>query len=236
MKRSLNLNRALLSVALPIVLFGAIITIINSGLITTEPSLGLAITIDLLLVIPLVYFLLIRKTAIPKTTVMPVLVLGLVIGTVWLPKNEQFYIELFKAWVLPVVEVIVVTFVVFKVRKVLKTYKRQKSDVFDFYIVLQNTCAEFLPKRLVMPFVTEVAVFYYSFVNWKSLKLNENEFTYHKDSGLRAVLCVFIFLILIETAALHILLVKWNVIVDWILFGLSFYTALQVLGVCKVII
>jgi hypothetical protein len=125
---------------------------------------------------------------------------------------------------------------VFKVRKVLKTYKRQKSDVFDFYIVLQNTCAEFLPKRLVMPFVTEVAVFYYSFVNWKSLKLNENEFTYHKDSGLRAVLCVFIFLILIETAALHILLVKWNVIVDWILFGLSFYTALQVLGVCKVII
>ena len=103
----------------------------------------------------------------------------------------------------------------------------------DFFSILKSTCYEIMPKRLVMPFVTEIAVFYYGFVNWKAREIKENEYTYHKKSGTPAIMYAFVFLIGIETFAFHMLLSRWNIVIAWIFTGLSLYTAVQVYGFAK---
>lgn len=40
-----------------------------------------------------------------------------------------------------------------------------------------------LPKVALIPVVTEIAVIYYGFINWKKRNLKPYEFLYHKDSG-----------------------------------------------------
>jgi hypothetical protein len=195
--------------------------------------MNFAITIDLLIIVPFVYFLLIRKSEIPKTTAVPVMIIGFLIGSYFLPKESQNYLITFKTWVLPVVEITVFTFVIIKVRRVIKKYKSLKGAAPDFFNVLKNTCNEILPKKLVLPFATEVAVLYYGFVNWKTREINENEFTYHKNSGTPALLGGFIMVIGIETFAFHSLLARWSLVAAWILTVLSIYTAIQVFGFAK---
>lgn len=233
MNRSLNLNRNILNFGIPLSLLGILIFLMKSSFLANNDTLNLAITADLLLTVPLVYFLLIRKTEIPKTTVVPVLIIGLLIGSYFLPKESQTYLTIFKTWVLPLIEISILTFTIIKVRSAIKKYKNLKGSTPDFFNALKSTCNEILPKKLVLLFATEIAVFYYGFINWKIRGINENEFTYHKNSGTPALFGGFIMIIGIETFALHFLLARWSIVVAWVLTALSVYTAIQVLGFAK---
>ena len=233
MNRTFKLNNNLVIFGLPISLLAILILIMKSTWLTTNDPLNLAITVDLLLTVPLVYFLLIRKTEIPKTTVLPVVIIGLLLGSYFLPTESQSYLTLFKAWVLPVIEISVLSFVFVKVHRAIKKYKEQKGTTLDFFTALKNTCEEILPKKLVMPFATEIAVIYYGFISWKTKEIEENEFTYHKRSGTPALFNAFMLVIGIETVAFHLLLARWNIVAAWILTALSVYTAIQVLGFAK---
>ncbi|WP_234369118.1 hypothetical protein [Brumimicrobium mesophilum] len=233
MKGTMHINRNLINFGIPLVLLGSLILLMKSSFLNGNDSLNLAITVDLLLIIPLVYFLLIRKSAIPNTTVIPVMIVGLLVGTYFLPQESQIYLSIFKTWALPIIEISILIFVITKVRRAIKEYKKLKGSTPDFYSALKSTCYEILPKKLVLPFATEVAVFYYGFINWKKREINENEFTYHKDSGAPALFGVFIMIIGIETVALHFLLARWSIVAAWILTILSVYTAIQVFGFAK---
>ncbi|WMN11856.1 hypothetical protein QYS49_39780 [Marivirga salinae] len=230
MNRTLFLSRNLITFGVPISLFGILILLIKSSLLQGNEILVVGITADLLLTVPLVYFLLIRKTEIPKTTVIPIMIIGLLIGSYFLPNESQYYLNFFKNWILPIVEISALSFVIYNVRKVIKQYKSNKTEAFDFFTTLKNTCYEILPKRVVIPIVMEIAVFYYGFIYWKKRKLKVNEFSYHKDSGTIALLISIIFIVAIETFVLHILLSKWSDIAAWILTFLSIYSGIQILG------
>jgi len=215
-------------------MFSGAIVLIKSPSFKLEPDLlSLGITVDLLLTIPIVYFLLIRKTQIPKTTVLPVMVLGIVIGTYALPESNQTYVDLFKTWIVPVIEVSVLTWLILKVRGAIKKYSHRKHLSQDFYTTLIETCYEVLPKKLVLPLATEVAVIYYGFINWSTKTLDENEFTYHKNSGSPALFGAFIFILAIETTVIHLILGRWSEIAAWVLTSLSIYAVIQVLGFAK---
>ncbi|BDD12112.1 hypothetical protein FUAX_45440 (plasmid) [Fulvitalea axinellae] len=234
MNRTITLNRNLINFGLPLGLLAVLIFLMKSSFIEGNDTLSLAVTADLLLTVPLVYFLLIRKTRIPKTTVVPMMVLGLLIGSYFLPKESQTYLELFKSWALPVIEISVLTFVIIKVRKTIITYKKLKGATPDFYDTLKNVCSEIVPAKSVALLVaTEVAVIYYGFIDWKRKEIGSNEFTYHKDSGTPALLGGFIMVIGVEAIAVHFLLAKWSLALAWVLTALSLYTAIQVLGFAR---
>lgn len=201
-----------------------------------DHKLTLALSIDLLIVVPFIYLLLIRKTKIPKTTVVPIIMIGFVIGSLFLPKENQTYIKLFQVWVLPIIEISVVTFIIVKFRAAKKKLKAAQEDVPDFYDALRRICSEILPNSVIPLFATEVAVIYYGFINWRKEKLKPNQFSYHKSSGTLAILGAVIFMIGVETFAIHILLAKWNNLAAWILTVISFYTAIQIFGFLKSII
>ncbi|MGJ3234172.1 hypothetical protein [Marivirga sp.] len=205
----------------------------NSPIIQGNQALSMGISVDLVLTVPLIYFLLIRKTKIPNTTVIPVIVIGLILGFYFLPKESQTYLVLFKTWALPVIEVSALFFVIIKILSAVKTYKELKGVSPDFFTTLKNTCYQILPKRLAIPFTTEIAVIYYGFINWRSRPLQENEFTYHKNSGTPALFGATILIIAVETFAIHFLLAQWNNVFAWVLTALSIYMAIQVLGFAK---
>lgn len=230
MNDSLKLQKNTLIFGVPLFIIGLMIFVSNTAAFQMNPDpLSIGITVDLLLIVPLVYFLLIRKTRIPKTTIVPCLILGVVVCSLILPQENQHYLSLFKTWVLPVVELSVVAYVIYSLRKVIKSYKKT-DDSIDFLSALKITCSEILPKPAVMPVVTEIAVFYYGFIHWKKRELKENEFSYHKESGTIALLATLLFLIVAETAVFHILLIQWSSVAAWILTFLSVYSGFQILG------
>lgn len=210
-----------------------LVLLMTSSYLNGNDTLSLAITTDLLLTVPLVYFFTIRKTKIPKTTVIPVMILGLAIGYYFLPAENHNYLDLFKSYALPFVELFVLTFVVLKVRKTVKTYQRLKTATPDFFDTLKRVCSELFPKRMVPFIALEISIFYYGFINWKKRTLSSNEFSYHKKSTTQSLMIALIMIIGIETVWLHIVLTKWNPIVAWILTGLSVYSAFQVFGFAR---
>ena len=231
MNNSIHLQKNLIRFGIPVVIITLMVFLSQSSLFIENPDyLSIGITIDLLLTVPLVYFLLIRKTSIPKTTVVPFLIIGIVVGSFILPKEQQHYLSLFKTYALPIIELLILGYVIYNVRKGIKAYKQNKSASSDFFTTLIETCNSLLPKPLVIPVVTEIAVFYYGFILWKKRKLKPNEFSYHKNSGTLTLLVALILIIAIETVTLHYLLMKWSSIAAWILTALSVYSGIQIFG------
>lgn len=233
MIRTIQINRNLINFGIPLALIGTLILLMKSSFLNGNDILNFAITVDLLLIVPLVYFLLIRKSEIPNTTVIPVMIIGLLVGSYFLPQQSQTYLSIFKTWALPVIEISALIFVLIKVQGAIRKYKALKGSTPDFFNALVNTCQEILPKRLVLPFATEVAVFYYGFINWKTRETRENEFSYHKKSGTPALFYAVVLVIVVETVAIHFLLTQWSSVAAWILTALSIYTAIQVFGFAK---
>lgn len=234
MNKTVSIQKYLAIFGIPFLIIGLMVFIAKTSLFQLDPnSLAIGITFDLLLTVPFIYFLLIRKTNIPKTTVIPFLIFGIVICSLILPSENHHYLNLFKTWVLPVVELTILSYVVYNVRKGIKYYKQKKELSYDFFTTLKNTCYEILPKNAVIPVVTEIAVFYYGFLNWGKRELKENEFSYHKDSGTITLLIAIIFIVAIETFVFHILLTKWSDIAAWILTSLGIYSVIQIFGFLK---
>tara|TARA_R110002049_G_scaffold44064_1_gene129176 strand:- start:88 stop:1110 length:1023 start_codon:yes stop_codon:yes gene_type:complete len=234
MDKALNRQKNLIIFGIPLFIIGIMVLIAKSSIFIANPnSLSIGITFDLLLTVPFIYFLLIRKTNIPKTTVVPFLIGGIVICSLIVPSENQYYLNLFKTWVLPIVELSILSFVIYNVTKGIKRYRLKSNESFDFFTTLKSTCYEILPKGAVIPVATEIAVFYYGFIYWRKRKLKSNEFTYHKDSGTIAILIAIIFIVAIETVTFHILLTKWNGTVAWIFTFLSIYSGIQIFGFLK---
>lgn len=234
MRYSIRINRTAISlgVVAAVLLFCIIfsqtkIFAANSAVYST------AVTFDLLLTAPLVCFLLIRKTNIPAITIVPVIVLGLITGTYILPPDEQNHLQLFKKWGLPVLELTVFLFIIMKVRKAVRQYKFNKGTSADFYSILKKTCNEILPKGLAILAATEIAVIYYGLITWRKITPEDNEFSYHKKSGIIAILGAIVFIVLIETMVIHFLVFQWNNALAWILTSISIYTITQLFGILK---
>lgn len=234
MNKTVSFQKNLLIFGIPLLIIAIMVLISKSTFYFKNPDiLSIGITFDLLLTLPIVYFLLIRKTNIPKTTVVPFLILGIIVCSLILPTENQYYLSLFKTWLLPVIELSIVSFVIFNVWKAIKKYKKNKIKSVDFYTTLKKTCQEILPKALITPVVTEISVFYYGFIYWKKRKLEEGEFSYHKESGSISLLIALIFIIGVETITIHFLVAKWNIVLAWVLTFLSIYSSIQIIGFVK---
>lgn len=234
MNKAISTQKLIMIISLPIIIICSMLVVSKTAMfISNTSTLAFAITADLLLILPLVYFFSIRKTNIPKTTVVPVLILGIIVSSIIIPTENQYYLNLFKTWFLPVIELSVLAFVILKVRKAIKIHNQQSKNQLDFFDTLKQTCTQILPKSLVVPFATEIAVFYYGFFNFKSYQTQSNEFSYHKTSGVFSLAIAFILIIGIETAVLHVIIAKWSVIAAWIVSMLSIYSALQIFGVVR---
>jgi len=231
MTKTIQRFQSIFLFSIPFLLLSIIIFFTQSQLYLDKAStISSYLILDLLLTIPLVYFLIIRKTKIPNTTVVPMIFLGLILGYYILPVEQHFYLDLFKDFGAPIIELAVVAFVIWKVRSAIQAFKAKNQSGVDFYSVLQDTCREIVPGRLSGFLVSEISVIYCGFVNWKQPVLSKNDFTYHKKSGSPSLFGALIFIVLVETISVHIILLQWSHVAAIILSILSIYTGVQLLG------
>ena len=234
MQHIFSLKKPYLGILVSVTLLFSLFFLAKSPIFNFNSSaLVSALTLDFALTIPIVYFLLIRKSNIPKTTVVPLFIIGLMIASYSIPKEHQSLLSTIKTWVVPVLEILVFTFVFIKVRTLILQFRKNKTQSPDFFDTLKIATNQLLHKIPANLLAMEIAVFYYSFFKWKSPKLKQNEFTYHKNSGTPMLLGAFILIIAIETITIHFLAMQWNPVLAYALLVLSIYSGFQIFGFLK---
>lgn len=196
-----------------------------------DEVLALGITMDLVLTIPLLYAIAIHYQNIPKTTILPVLFLGVLVGSWLLPLEQQGYLNAVKTYVLPLLELGVLSFLLYKVYQARKLY--QEAGEQDFYSRLQQVTKTLFPEHLSHFLAAELSIPYYCFWVWKAPTLSKGQFSYHKKSGSIALFGAFLMILTVEILALHLLLHLWSPLVAWIITSLSAYTFLQIVSWMK---
>lgn len=219
---------------IPITLLLALVLLLKSAAFTTNQNdLSTFITIDFLITIPLVYFLLIRKTNISNLTIAPFLITCVIIASYVIPSANQESLTLAKTWLIPVVELSVLFIIILKVRKGIRQYKTAAHHHQDFYSILQATCLSIFPKVPAKLAANEIALIYYSFFNFKKTKLKPNEYSNYKGSGILSTLGAVIFLVAVEMVSIHVLASRWSATFAWVLTGISIYSGIQILGIIR---
>ena len=132
------------SFGIPIVLIGLIVAISKSTIFHNNPSVvSVGITIDLLFTVPLIHFLLIRKATIPKITIFPFFLIGLLVAKMVLPVENQVSLHFVRIWILPVIEAIVILFLVRKIRQAISDFKQDGETATDFFTALKMSVQNF---------------------------------------------------------------------------------------------
>lgn len=223
-----------LTLLIPLGLLLSLVALVNSNVfLNNQNQLAKYVTIDFLITIPILYFVLIRRTKISNLTIAPFLILCVVLASYVLPTQHQDTLQLAKTYVIPAIEISVLAIVILKVRKAIKAFKTSSQIQKDFYTVLQDTCASLFPKTAAKLVANEIALIYYGFFNFKSVSLKDNEFSNYKQSGVLSTLSAFIFVVAIEMVTIHFIASKWSVVLAWVLTGLSIYSALQLIGIIR---
>ncbi len=218
----------------PVLFISGLYFLVQSSVFAADPGkFSTLITIDLLVTLPVLHFLLIRKKEIPKFTVFSVFIIGMIAASFILPQEHRSFLDMVKTYALPVIEFGVLGFIIWKVRKTILSFRKEKGEEADFFTVLKKATSEAFPKGVSVLLATEIAVMYYLFHPKGGKTLAENEFSYHKKNGIALVVGTFIGIIAIETFAVHILVAKWSHIAAWVLTFLSIYTGLQLTALIR---
>lgn len=197
-------------------------------------TLAIAITLDFLITIPVIYFLLIyRRQQIPKITVLSVFVVCLVLASFILPPQQQSLLKSIRVIAVPIIEVLILGFVLLKVRQIIRSYRNETNTQLDFFDILTKACTNVFPGVVGRLLATEIAVPYYLFKTNSKNCPSESEFTYFKKSGIKLTVSVFIGLIVIETIVVHVLLMDHYPTLAWVLSGIGIYTCFQVMALLK---
>jgi hypothetical protein len=212
------------------ILFITLLTLIALSFIDHSKLFSLALSLDFIITFPLIYYILIRKHHVSKLTVIPFITIGYIAAKIFIHADGQLIIEYYPTVVFPIIETFVFMYILLKAIKYSKKVAKQELDFYDSVLKVSS---ETLPRLLAHLISLEISSIYYAFFKWKTEKLKPSEFSYHKKSGIIAILFAFIFLILVETIALHILLIEWNFWITWLLTITSLYTIIQITAISK---
>jgi hypothetical protein len=226
---SLWQNRTTRAFLITALLAGCLAVLVK--LVTFNHALAIGFTFDLVLTVPFFYLLLIRKTNIPVITAVPLSLLMLLLGFWLIPEAYQQYLELYMTFVLPVLELLVFGFMVVKLRQAGLAFKASGRQP-DMYYRLQETAGDLMPftnRIAAAVLATEAAIFYYAALAFRKVKQGQG-FSYHRETALAATIGALALLVVIETIAVHLLLMQWSVLAANILSFLSLYSIFFVLS------
>ncbi|TXE17069.1 hypothetical protein ES692_10435 [Psychroserpens burtonensis] len=234
MTKTSTFQKNTIAFIIPLALLILLVFLTNTSLFSVHQSfLSPFVTIDFMITIPILYFLLIRKRSISNVTVAPFLILCIVIASYTIPSENQDLLSLSKTWLIPIIELSVLAVIIIKVRKARTLYKTSVNYHQDFYSALVTYCASLFPKNVAKLVANEVALIYYGFFNFKKTILKDNEFSNYKGSGILSTLSALILVVGIEMITVHIISAKWSPTLAWVLTGLSIYSALQLIGIIR---
>jgi len=207
--------------------------IIQSGSLDQHNLLPLAVTLDLVIGLPLLfYFLVVRRSEhIEWPSVLAIYLLSVGLAKLILPENEQFYLG-YAIQLLVFTELGFMLYGIIKIRKVTLALKEAALHRNDFILNLQSAFRQVFG-RPFRPAVTEVASLRYGLFFWlgrTEKAAHQQAFSLHRESGFPALMGALVFVSLIEMIAIHFLLVQYYETVALVLLVLSIYSVLFLLG------
>lgn len=209
--------------------------IASSGILPHHPGLAGAVTFDLTVLIPaLFYLLVIRTTRLPGISLVPVFVLSLIGASLVLPSEHEFSLNLMKHLVLPA-EMLLVGYVGVRVfRGVRKKAPAPTDDRVDLLERFRSSLHDLVPiPAAASGAAHEIAVLYYAFLSWRSrpdVRDGELAFSYHQRNGYSGMLLAVALAAVVEMLAIHLLIAQWSTTVAWVLTAISLYGLVWLLG------
>jgi hypothetical protein len=229
---TLSKQHLTLALGIPSFIFTACGLITLSAVFKKHPNLlYIGLLADMLLIAPLAYYLVIRKTTVSKLTVLRVFTLGLFMATVLLGSTKTPLLVFIKTWIAPVIELAVIGWMVWKFKRAYQLSKTTQQTAPDFLMHCRALLqAVFSNETIGNVVASEISVFYYLFTKAQKTTDNSNYFTSHKSNNILLLLYTFLFMFLVEASVTHLLFQLWNTTAAWVLTGLSVYSCLQLLA------
>ena len=224
-------NRVYIFLASYLLIVSSSILIISSTHFQfNEIFLSTAIMIDILLVAPFLFYFLFKNSSLPDKYFSIVIIIGISIISYILPANIFHILDYMKI-ILPIIEIFIIGFLFFKIAKYIKIHQNSSLFKSDFPDILRKILKQKLKNRFVTNILTtEISIFYYFLFGWKSNISTINSYTYHKKSGYNSFILIILFVITLETFAVHQFLIEINTTLAWIFFALSIYSFVFLIG------
>lgn len=235
--KNIHFKNQVVPFLIPLALLSLLVLTSKATQFSVNPNLiSLGITIDLILTVPLIYFLLIRNKEIPKNTVILTFVIGLFICYKIIPAEYQTVLPLLETWLLPILEVGIFAYLLINLRKVRLNYKQNNYKNIDFYTTAKKISQDLLPDFIARIIATEITVVYYGIMNWKRRPFKNYEFSIHKKSTSISLLLGIMLIIGVETTVFHYILKQEENPKAWLITIISIYSLVQILGFLKSIV
>lgn len=197
--------------------------------------LGLAVTVDLTIGVPLLFFfLVVRRYHLTPLAVVPVFVLSVIAANALVPPAGQGTLRVIE-YALPVVELTVFAILAYKVRGIVRAYRRLRPPAVYAQDALEAALRQELGNAQVISLLTtELILLSLAVAGW-FLKFTPRPpvqavFTTQRRSGHGLILGFVMFILLLETVALHVVVSHWSTTVAWVLTFGSLYALVWLIG------
>lgn len=205
---------------------------IRPALVQSSDAIAVGLMLDLLLVIPLAFYLLaVRRGGWPPVTLGLVLSLSFTGAALVLPGERELLGRLF--WIVSIpAELGIVAWIVVRTRRSLQSAGPAGAD--DLPERLRAVARDVLPvHRAADAIAFEMAVLAYALLAWRRqphAPAGREVFPHHCKSGYGAIVFALMVVTLAEAVPIHILVTRWSPGVAWGLTVLSAYGMLWFLA------
>jgi hypothetical protein len=187
----------------------------------------LAIVGDLLITAPLLYFLARRSEGVSYRVILRWMATGIFFAGMIINAQNSSVLKFVQTWIYPLVEVLVIALICVKFYNAGKKSREMETVGADFLSYSRSMVSLVAgSEKLGDMLGTEIAVFYYTLLG-KPATDHAGCYSSFRKNGIMLILGVFLALMLVETAAMHLLFSLWNSTAAWVMTGLSLYTCLQ---------
>jgi len=195
-------------------------------------AVSVGILIDLLVVVPLVfYFLPVRRAGWPARTLIPLFLFSLTGAALVLPDQREMLKRVSEILSVPA-EIGLVAWIAVCTRRSLRSTSGPGAE--DMLDRLRQVAREIVPMRGISEAIGfEMAVVYYSLFAWRRRSPSPpavRVFTYHRTNGYGALGFALLIVTIAEAIPVHLLVTRWSPRGAWLLTALAAYGMLWFLA------
>lgn len=218
--------------------YATTLALVSSPLLARAPRvMSAAITIDLLVTVPVLYwFLVVRRARVPAVTLLPVFIASLALARTILPEGYEGWVGLASLTVLPVVELAVLGVAGVRTRTMVRRMRAtpRGADPFDAF---RDALGELMGSpALAHAVASEVMLVWYALLSWRAApRVAEGDaaFTNDRRTGATGVLSGLGIATVMEGAVVHVLAAHHDAGLAWGMTALSAYTLLWIAGFAR---
>lgn len=224
---------------LAVAIYAIEIAVARSAAAALHPAIPLAVTLDLVVVVPALYWLLvIRPSGASATRVVAAFMLSL-LGARFVLRPDQREYLLYARFLVAPFELALMAYVVVKVRRAARGY-RAAGVAADVPERIAAALADAFPYRAVgRIFSTEMTLGYYALLSWRRpphVPAGTDAFTFHRKSGLIGLYSAAIGVSVVELFVVHLVVHAFNPRLAWMLFAVSAFGVIWLLGFTRAIV